>query len=181
MRVLVKRVAEASVEVAGEIVGKIGRGLLVYLGVGRGDDLQEAQWLADKIIGLRIFPDQNDKMNRDVKNVDGSLLVISQFTLFGDASSGKRPSFTEAMPPEPAARIYEDFVGYLRAQNVPVETGRFGADMKVYSLNDGPITLMIDSPAERATRNPGKCAQLSTAGSNVELHPEKSGGAQAPG
>ena len=181
MRALVQRVAEARVDIAGTTVGKIDRGLLAYLGVGHGDDAREAAWLAEKIANLRVFSDDCDRMNRDVKDIGGGVLVISQFTLFGDVSGGRRPSFTGAMPPEPANKIYEDFVVYLRAQNVPVETGRFGADMQVYSLNDGPITLMIDSPRERAMRNPGKCAQLSNVGSNVELIPEKAGGTRAPG
>ena len=145
MKAVVQRVAGARVEVDGEVIGSVDRGLLVYLGVADGDSERDLAWMADKVSALRIFEDEQGKMNRDVVDIDGALLVVSQFTLLGDCRKGRRPSFTGAMAPEPAERLYESFVGALRGKGLPVATGRFRADMKVHSLNDGPITMLIDS------------------------------------
>lgn len=145
MKAVVQRVAGARVEVDGEVIGSVDRGLLVYLGVADGDSERDLAWMADKVSGLRIFQDEQGKMNRDVVDIDGALLVVSQFTLLGDCRKGRRPSFAGAMAPEPAERLYESFVGALREKGLPVATGRFRADMKVHSLNDGPITMLIDS------------------------------------
>ena len=163
MKAVVQRVGASRVEVDGELVGAIDRGLLVYLGVAAGDETRDLEWLADKVSGLRIFEDDQGKMNRDVADVGGGILVISQFTLLGDCRKGRRPSFTGAMPPEPAERLYESFVGFLRTKGVPVATGRFRADMKVFSLNDGPITMLIDS-REGEARSPGVSSSSPTAG-----------------
>ena len=163
MKAVVQRVGASRVEVDGEVVGAIERGLLVYLGVAAGDDAHDHDWLAEKVRGLRIFEDDQGKMNRDVLDVGGQALVISQFTLLGDCRKGRRPSFAGAMPPEPAERLYESFVALLRAKGVPVATGRFRADMKVFSLNDGPITMLIDS-REGEARSPGAASSSPTAG-----------------
>ena len=145
MRAVVQRVAWAKVEVDGEIVGAIERGLLVYLGAGKGDDDAGRAYVLSKVLGLRIFPNDDGKMDRSVVDVGGALLVVSQFTLYGDVSKGRRPSFEGAMPPGEAERAYEAFVAEARAQGVRVATGRFRADMKVSSLNDGPVTIWLDS------------------------------------
>jgi D-tyrosyl-tRNA(Tyr) deacylase len=141
----VQRVAWAKVEVDGEVVGKIGRGLLVYLGAGKRDTDKDREWLLGKVVGLRIFADDAGKMNRSVVDVGGSLLVVSQFTLYGDVRRGMRPGFDDAMPPAEAEAVYDAFVREARARGVPVETGRFRADMKVSSANDGPVTIWIDT------------------------------------
>ena len=164
MRAVVQRVAHARVEVEGRAIGAIERGLLVYLGVAQGDDARELEWLADKVSGLRIFSDESGKMNHDVKDIGGKVLVVSQFTLLGDVRKGRRPSFGGAMAPELAERIYEAFASAVRARGVPVETGQFRADMKVSSLNDGPVTLVIDSPREGEVRNLGAPKPLPNAG-----------------
>jgi len=154
MRALVQRVAWAKVEVDGAIVGAIERGLLVFLGAGKGDGDADRAYVLQKVIGLRIFADDAGKMNLDVKAVGGALLVVSQFTLYGDVRRGRRPGFDDAMPPEEAERVYDAFVREARAQ-IPVETGRFRADMQVSSLNDGPVTLWIDSAVKSGdTRSP---------------------------
>jgi D-aminoacyl-tRNA deacylase len=146
MRAVVQRVAWARVEVAGEIVGAIDRGLLVYLGFGRGDTDEDRVWLVAKIVGVRVFEDDAGKMARSVQDVDGALLLVSQFTLYGDLRKGRRPSFEEAMAPELAEVAYDAAVRDARATaGVRVETGKFRADMKVVSLNDGPVTLWLDS------------------------------------
>jgi len=163
MKAVVQRVAGARVEVDGEVVGAVDRGLLVYLGVAQGDETRDLEWLADKVRNLRIFEDEQGKMNRDVGDVGGSVLVISQFTLLGDCRKGRRPSFGGAMAPEPAERLYESFVRLLCTKGVPVATGRFRADMKVFSLNDGPITMLIDS-REGEARSPGAASSSPTAG-----------------
>lgn len=163
MKAVVQRVGASRVEVDGEVVGSIDRGLLVYLGVAVGDVTRDLEWLADKVRGLRIFEDDQGKMNRDVGEAGGGILVISQFTLLGDCRKGRRPSFVGAMPPEPAERLYESFVALLRGKDVPVATGRFRADMKVFSLNDGPITMLIDS-REGEARSPGASSSSPTAG-----------------
>ncbi len=145
MRAVIQRVTWAKVEVDGEITGAIDRGLLVYLGAGKGDGDDDRAWLLAKIAGLRIFENDEGKMDRSVVDVGGALLVVSQFTLYGDVKKGRRPSFDGAMPPEDAERAYEAFVRDARAQGLRVETGRFRAHMKVSSLNDGPVTIWIDS------------------------------------
>jgi D-tyrosyl-tRNA(Tyr) deacylase len=144
VRALVQRVASASVEVDGEVTGAIERGLLVYLGAGKGDGEAERSYVLQKVLGLRIFEDEAGKMNHSVEDVGGALLVVSQFTLYGDVKRGRRPSFDDAMPPEEAEKVYDAFVREARAR-IRVETGRFRAHMRVSSLNDGPVTLWIDS------------------------------------
>ncbi|MGO9709326.1 MAG: D-aminoacyl-tRNA deacylase [Polyangiaceae bacterium] len=144
MRALVQRVAWARVEVDGEVTGAIEQGLLVYLGAGKGDGETERAYVLQKVLGLRIFEDDAGKMNRSVADVGGALLVVSQFTLYGDVRRGRRPSFDDAMPPEDAEKAYDSFVKEARLQ-LRVETGRFRAHMRVTSLNDGPVTLWIDS------------------------------------
>jgi D-aminoacyl-tRNA deacylase len=149
MRAVVQRVSRARVTVAGEvdsdIAGEIGRGLLVLLGVGAGDSRADADYLADKIIGLRIFEDAGGKMNLSVAEVGGALLVVSQFTLYGDARRGKRPSFDAAAPPQQARELYEYFVEKVRAAGLRCETGRFQEMMQVDLVNDGPVTILLDS------------------------------------
>lgn len=145
MRAVVQRVANASVEVDGEVIGAIEKGLLVFLGVGEGDTQKDMQYIADKVRGLRIFSDENDKMNLSVEDTGGKILVISQFTLYGDCRKGKRPNFTASMEPVGAEKMYGEFVRYLRECGATVECGSFGADMKVSLLNDGPVTIILDS------------------------------------
>ena len=145
MRAVVQRVAWAKVEVDGDVVGEIERGLLVYLGAGRGDGDAERAYVLSKVLGLRIFENEAGKMDRSVVDIGGALLVVSQFTLYGDVRRGRRPSFDGAMPPEDAERAYEAFVSDARGQGIRVATGKFRADMKVSSLNDGPVTIWIDS------------------------------------
>ena len=145
MRVVIQRVSRARVTVGGEVTGEVGRGLLVLLGVTHGDTIDAARWLAEKTVGLRVFADDEGKMNRGVADVGGGVLVVSQFTLYGDASKGRRPSFVAAAPPEVAVPLYEAFVEAVRALGVPVATGRFGAMMDVELVNDGPVTLILDS------------------------------------
>ena len=145
MRAVLQRVTRASVEVDGRVVGRIGPGWLVLLGVARGDRDEDADRLAAKVAGLRAFEDDDGKMNRDVAEVGGSVLVVSQFTLLGDCRTGRRPSFVEAAEPVEAERLYLRFVEQVRALGLPVETGTFRADMKVELVNDGPVTLLLDS------------------------------------
>lgn len=145
MVVLIQRVSEATVEVEGEVVGEIGCGLLVLLGVHREDTAKEGAWLAAKCANLRIFPDDEGRMNRSVTNVGGEVLVVSQFTLYGDAARGNRPSFTQSAPPEHAEPLYEQFVQALSEHlGKPVPTGVFGAMMQVRLINDGPVTLWLE-------------------------------------
>lgn len=146
MRALVQRVSEARVEVDGAVSGAIDRGLLVFLGVTGADAQADADYLAEKIAGLRIFPDDDGKMNRSVLDAGGGLLVISQFTLYGDCRRGRRPSFDLAAPPEQARVLYEYFVAEARRRVPKVETGIFQASMQVYLVNEGPVTLLIESP-----------------------------------
>ncbi len=145
MRAVVQRVSRAKVVVDGETIGAIGAGLLVLLGVSHADTPEQARWLADKVAGLRIFNDADGRMNRDLGDVDGSMLIVSQFTLHGDCRKGKRPSFIDAAPPPIAIPLYEAFINAVKALGVPVATGRFGADMQVELVNDGPVTLIVDS------------------------------------
>ena len=145
MRAVVQRVSRAQVTVDEEIVGKVGRGLLVLVAVTHSDNEADADYLAAKIAGLRIFEDQNGKMNLDAAAVGGEILVVSQFTLYGDVRHGKRPSFDAAAPPERARQLYEYFVERLRATNLPCHTGRFQEMMQVELVNDGPVTILLDS------------------------------------
>jgi D-tyrosyl-tRNA(Tyr) deacylase len=149
MRAVIQRVSRAGVTIDGETVGQIGRGLLVLLGITHTDTAADARWLAEKSIGLRVFNDADGKMNLGLTDVGGSVLVVSQFTLYGDAQKGRRPSFIAAARPEQAIPLYEAFVNGIRALGAPVETGRFGAMMDVELVNDGPVTLILDSrPAD---------------------------------
>ena len=145
MRAVVQRVSRAKVTVEGEITGQIGTGLLVLLGVSEDDTQDDAAYLAEKIVGLRIFPDDEGKMNRSLEEVSGQMLVVSQFTLFGDCRKGRRPSFIDAARPEQADALYQTFVAAVAGQGIPVETGRFQTHMDVELVNDGPVTLLLDS------------------------------------
>ena len=145
MRAVLQRVSRARVIIDQEVVGEIGRGLALLLGVARSDGVEQARWLADKIVGLRIFPDDEGKMNRSLAEVGGAALVVSQFTLYGDCQKGRRPSFVDAAPPESAVPLYEEFLTAVRALGIPVATGRFGALMQVELTNEGPVTLILDS------------------------------------
>lgn len=149
MRAVVQRVTEASVAVDGEVVGAIGAGLLVLVGVADGDTAEEARWLAHKVANLRIFSDAADRMNLSVKTVGGSVLIVSQFTLIANTRKGFRPSFVPAAAPEIAEPLIETFVAAVQAERVPVQTGIFGADMKVSLINDGPVTILLEkTPSE---------------------------------
>jgi D-aminoacyl-tRNA deacylase len=145
MRAVAQRVSEAAVRVEGRVVGQIGAGLLVLLGVALGDTEQDADALAEKISHLRVFPDEAGQMNRSVREVNGSLLVVSQFTLLGDCRKGRRPGYSGAAPPEEALRLYRHFVLRLREAGLPVEEGVFQAMMDVSLVNQGPVTLLLDS------------------------------------
>lgn len=145
MRAVVQRVSRARVEVDGATVGEIGPGLLVLLGIAKNDARTDAEFLAEKILGLRIFSDDAGKMNRSLAETGGSLLIVSQFTLYGDARKGRRPSFDLAAPPEQARTLYEDFVLVARRSGLKVETGIFQAMMAVSLVNDGPVTLIVES------------------------------------
>ena len=144
MKAVVQRVWAAKVTIDDEVSGAIERGLLVYLGVGKGDGERERDWMIDKITGLRIFSNDEGKFDKSVLDVGGKLLVVSQFTLYGDVKKGRRPSFDEAMPPADAEKLYDAFVARARAV-IGVETGRFGAHMMVESINDGPVTILLDT------------------------------------
>jgi D-tyrosyl-tRNA(Tyr) deacylase len=145
MRAVVQRVSRARVTVGDEVTGEIGRGLLVLLGVGNEDDQTSADYLSDKIVGLRIFEDDSGKMNKSVTEVGGKVLVVSQFTLYGDVRRGKRPSFDDAAPPEKARALYQYFVERIRAAGLRCETGKFQEMMQVELVNDGPVTILLDS------------------------------------
>jgi D-aminoacyl-tRNA deacylase len=144
MRACIQRVKEAEVRVAGEVCGRIGPGMVVLLGVAAGDTEANAEQLAKKIAGLRIFDDPQQKMNLSLADVGGAMLIVSQFTLLGDCRRGRRPDFTGAADPELAERLYQVFVDTVGAQNVPVATGRFRQHMEVELINDGPVTLMVE-------------------------------------
>jgi D-tyrosyl-tRNA(Tyr) deacylase len=152
MRAVIQRVSEASVTVEGEVVGQIGRGLLVLLGVGRDDGPAEPVLLAEKIAGMRIFPDDAGRFNRSALDVGAAALVVSQFTLYADTRRGRRPSFSDAALPEIAAPLVEAFAAALRQQGLVVATGSFGAHMRVALVNDGPVTIMLDSETLREPR-----------------------------
>lgn len=143
MKALIQRVRHAAVDVAGERVGEIGVGLLVFLGVERGDDEAKCRRLAERVLSYRVFADEAGKMNRSVTDIDGDVLVVSQFTLAADTSGGNRPSFTPAAPPAEGRMLYEQFVAEVHARRGRCETGRFGADMQVSLLNDGPVTFLL--------------------------------------
>jgi D-aminoacyl-tRNA deacylase len=145
MRACIQRVSEARVTVDGEVTGQVGRGLVVMLGVGPHDGADEVIWLADKVVGLRILDDEAGKMNRSLQEAGGAMLVVSQFTLYGDCRKGRRPSFISAAPPELAERLYEEFVARVRAAGIEVATGRFREHMMVSLVNDGPVTIWIDT------------------------------------
>ncbi len=145
MRLVIQRVTNAEVKVDGKTTGKIGKGFLVLLGIKTGDTKQEADYLVKKLCNLRVFEDENEKMNLALKDVGGELLIVSQFTLYGDCSGGNRPSFIEAARPEVAEPLYEYFCDECKKNGINVEKGIFGADMKVNLLNDGPVTIIIES------------------------------------
>jgi D-tyrosyl-tRNA(Tyr) deacylase len=146
MRAVIQRVSRAKVTVGSDVIGEIGTGWLVLLGIAPEDVRKQIDWLADKIANLRAFEDDDGKMNRSVQDVNGSVLVVSQFTLYGDCRKGRRPSFTGAAPPAIAEPLYEAFVLALKMLGIPVATGRFAADMHVELINDGPVTFVLDSP-----------------------------------
>ncbi len=150
MIAVLQRVLQASVKVGDETVGRIGHGLLVLLGVARGDGQADVDYLAEKLATLRIFGDETGKMNRSIVDVGGALLVVSQFTLLGDTRQGRRPGFDAAAPPDLANSLYEQLVEALKGKGLPVETGRFGAHMRVALENDGPVTCIVESPGKRA-------------------------------
>ena len=147
MKSVIQRVTRASVEVDGQVVGRIDAGLLVLLGVAKGDDETDGRYLVEKIRTVRIFSDAQGKMNRSLTDIGGSVLLVSQFTLLGRTTNGRRPSFDEAAPPDEAKRLYEVVAAELTAQGIPVETGVFAAHMQVELLNDGPVTFVLDSQA----------------------------------
>lgn len=148
MRVVLQRVRQASVAVAGRETGRIDAGFLLLVGFTHDDTATEVEWMADKVLGLRLFTDAEGKMNLDLSAVNGSLLVVSQFTLYGDAAKGRRPSFIDAARPEVAIPLYEAFISALRSRGVTVATGEFGAEMQVQLVNDGPVTLLLERNAQ---------------------------------
>lgn len=148
MRAVLQRVSSARVEVAGSVVGSIDAGLLVLLGVARGDTEQQAEWLARKLVGLRVFNDDEGRFNRSLLDVGGAMLVVSQFTLLGDSSRGTRPSFSQAAAPERAEALYDGFCRVVAEQGVTVARGRFGASMKVSLVNEGPVTIVVERPPD---------------------------------
>lgn len=145
MRAVLTRVKSASVEIDGQIVGQIGQGFLILLGVGPEDNEEKCRYLCEKALGLRVFEDESGKMNRSLEDVGGEVLVVSQFTLYGNCRKGRRPSFTDAAGPELGNRLYEYFLSCCEQLGYPPQHGQFGADMKVASVNDGPVTLILDT------------------------------------
>jgi len=154
MRIVIQRVKEASVTVSQGTTAAIRTGMLVLIGISRSDTVNDADYLLDKLLGLRIFPDEEGKMNRNVQEAGGSLLLVSQFTLYGDCRKGRRPSFDRAAPPEQALELYNYFVDAARRGPVPVETGIFQASMEVRLTNDGPVTIWLESEGRASTVNP---------------------------
>ena len=152
MRLVIQRVKEAKVTVSGSTTGAIRSGLLVLIGISREDTREEADYMLDKLLGLRIFPDDNGKMNRNIGEAGGALLLVSQFTLYGDCRKGRRPSFDRAAPPQHAQALYEYLVESARQGSVAVETGIFQASMEVHLINDGPVTILLDSDDRRKER-----------------------------
>jgi D-aminoacyl-tRNA deacylase len=151
MRAVVQRVKKASVEIEGKVVGQIGKGALVLLGIGKGDDALDIQWMLDKIVNLRIFENEDGKLNESLIDINGELLVVSQFTLYGDCSKGRRPSFTDAMEAKEAKSLFELFIAKAREKVRKIESGIFQASMDVSLINEGPVTLIIDN------KNNSKC------------------------
>jgi len=145
MKIVVQRVSQASVKVSGEIVGEISQGLLLLVGIEENDEKEDAEWLSKKILDLRIFSDEEGKMNCSVKDINGEILCVSQFTLIADYKKGNRPSFIKAAKPEKAVPLFEYFKGLIKSSGLKTESGIFGADMKVSLLNDGPVTIVMDS------------------------------------
>ncbi|TKB08450.1 D-aminoacyl-tRNA deacylase [Desulforhopalus sp. IMCC35007] len=145
MRVIVQRVSRAQVSVEGQVIGAIQRGLLVFVGIRKEDTEKDLQWLADKIIHLRIFEDTEGKMNKSLADIEGEMLIISQFTLYGDCRKGRRPGFSNAAPPLHAEPLYQQFITEIKTKGIKVATGVFQADMQVELINDGPVTLLLDS------------------------------------
>ena len=145
MRAVIQRVKSSSVTVSGELIGNIGKGLLVLLGVSSSDKNDDAKYLADKIANLRIFEDEDHKLNRSLIDMEGEMLVVSQFTLLGDCKKGRRPSFVKAAPPVMANELYKQFVEYVRQKGITVKTGRFQTMMEVSLINDGPVTLIVEN------------------------------------
>lgn len=152
MRALIQRVKEGAVFIEDKEVGRIGKGFVILLGVGQDDTLEDLDYLVDKVVNLRVFPDGEGKMNLSLLDVGGEALVVSQFTLYADCRKGRRPSFTEAAPPEKGKEMYELFVSKLKEKGIKVETGEFGAMMLVKIFNDGPVTIMLDSEDRRRPR-----------------------------
>jgi D-aminoacyl-tRNA deacylase len=145
MRAVIQRVKSAEVQVDGQVVGKIGKGLLVFVGVGKGDEESDLSYLVSKIPHLRIFEDEAGKFNLSLRETAGAMLIVSQFTLYGDCRKGRRPSFTEAEDPPAAKPLYDRFISRMKDQGIPIETGEFQAKMEVHLVNDGPVTLWLDS------------------------------------
>lgn len=145
MRLVIQRVANAKVDVEGKTIGKIGEGFLVLLGVGPNDNEENADFLIKKLLNLRIFKDEQDKMNLSIKDIGGELLIVSQFTLYADCKKGNRPSFANAAPPDKANELYEYFVREAKKEGINVQTGSFGAHMEVSLLNDGPVTILLEN------------------------------------
>lgn len=145
MKAVVQRVKNANVKVDDKVIGSIGNGILLLLGIEETDEDKDLEYMCDKVPNLRIFEDENGKMNKSLQDVEGSILVISQFTLLGDARKGRRPSFTDAARPEKAIPVYEKFIASMKEKNITTEAGEFGADMKVELINDGPVTILLDS------------------------------------
>lgn len=145
MRLVIQRVNHAGVQVSGKEIASCGKGLLVLLGVTHDDSMEDVEYCASKTLGLRIFEDEDEKMNLSIQDIQGEILVVSQFTLYGDIRKGRRPSFVNSAKPDKANELYEEYVKYLQKENIPVSTGQFGADMQVELINDGPVTILVDS------------------------------------
>ena len=145
MRLVIQRVNHAGVQVSGKEIASCGKGLLVLLGVTHDDSMEDVEYCASKTLGLRIFEDEDEKMNLSIQDIQGEILVVSQFTLYGDIRKGRRPSFVNSAKPDKANELYEEYVKYLQKENIPVSTGQCGADMKVELINDGPVTILVDS------------------------------------
>lgn len=145
MKVVIQRVIKSSVSINNKEVAKIGKGFLILLGISKDDNFEKADYIIKKIYNLRVFSDENDKMNLSIQDINGELLIVSQFTLYADCKKGNRPSFINAAPPEDAEKIYEYFINECKKNNLKVETGEFGADMKVELINDGPVTIILEN------------------------------------